>query len=537
MLKTEDLIAGKYYRFDYDDSFGIGICLKNGSKCCKPIIYSSKSYYSINTPCVNKITEADKKEIHWLNEAKKANKFIPYEEAMKTFKAEEQIPEYVECIKWDGNYCEVGEIYPITKYDSDIKYCEIKLLHYKDAVLCNFGEFKFSTKEAYDLQNSKTNTQYKIGKWYTHPKWSPNSFIKFSSIRDYNSVYELERISQGNYKGVNTNWSISYEHTLEEADMNIVSNFLPKNHPDKIKISSTMNNCEYKIGDWVKIIQDGNGINSISQVYLNKIGKFIQKTDEEHPFIVRVPEHGNIHCFKIIPATLQEIKSIVHTLTDEEILEICKQFYPKGTEFICLNSNQNAIITTGYLGFGGLSIINELNEKKGLMTTNGYYHCLYANKHFAKIISSPIQEKKKHLLFLKNGIVKELKKILKFLTNGQMLNLIQTLFVKKGEGCIYSNKVYCGANLEDYGKEYTEITFEQFKQYVLKESQTTKQVKMVDCVSPTEVNTNITVKKAVKSTSNISFNVKPINTNIRVQINEPKYQAKKVIISKTTIKI
>lgn len=70
-----------------------------------------------------------------------------------------------------------------------------------------------------------------------------------------------------------------------------------------------------------------------------------------------------------------------------------------------------------------------------------------------------------------------------------------------------------------------------------KASQTTNSIKKVNCVSPTKVNTNITVKQPVKLTSNVIINIKPINNNVKVHINEQKYQAKKVIISKTTIKI
>lgn len=42
-------------------------------------------------------------------------------------------------------------------------------------------------------------------------------------------------------------------------------------------------------------------------------------------------------------------------------------------------------------------------------------------------------------------------------------------FCEKGEGCIYSDKEYCGVNLNNFGEDYIEITFEQFKKYVLKE--------------------------------------------------------------------
>ena len=478
-ISKKDLKEGEIYLYDNEH-----ICVypKGGS-----LSINGKNFNNEHTWIWNlDIKSTTDKQKDWLNKCIKANKFIPYDEAIRTFEKsfkfnigdeieakpggyyisdpkffaeshkalfpsekseisgritertqakgfnwyrcsysnwiteegveliKEDVPEYIECIDTgyfisdcssvNENNLKKGTIYKVSSKKPESIYSKKIVLEAEKGHIeigCNDYQtlYKSSTKEAFDLQNSKTNTQYKIGKWYTHPKWSPNSFIKFSSIRDYNSVYELERISQGNYKGVNTNWSISYEHTLEEADMNIVSNFLPKNHPDKIKTPSTMNNCEYKVGDWVKIIQDGNGINSISQVYLNKIGKFIQKTDEKHPFIVRVPEHGNIHCLKIIPATLQEIESIVHTLTDEEILEVCKQFYPLGTKFrpahIPNNNITNYYIITKDSIFhkNGDKIVLTINEewwidRRNLKYSNtNYNRVIYYQGKWAEIVS------------------------------------------------------------------------------------------------------------------------------------------------------
>jgi len=83
---------------------------------------------------------------------------------------------------------------------------------------------------------------FEKGKWYTHDKWSPNSYIKFHSIRDYNSVNELERISQGIYKK-EINWSISYEHTLKSVTLKEIQKYLPKDHPDLLQLNP-LNNLE-----------------------------------------------------------------------------------------------------------------------------------------------------------------------------------------------------------------------------------------------------------------------------------------------------
>lgn len=106
----------------------------------------------------------------------------------------------------------------------------------------------------------KETPKYEIGKWYTHKKWSPNSYIKFKSIRDSNTVWEIDRISQGDYKGTNDNWSISYEHTLEEAKMDVVSQFLPDGHEDKLFLTQgEYYEITYSDNSKLKYVVVGNG--------------------------------------------------------------------------------------------------------------------------------------------------------------------------------------------------------------------------------------------------------------------------------------
>lgn len=199
-------------------------------------------------------------------------------------------------------------------------------------------------------------------------------------FRDVGTDYR-ERISQSEYSVCpeNNRWKAN----IPAEYFQIVEDEKCENIPEKEWIP--------KVGEY--IVYNNTDVLKVTKVEPSKYHKY---------WIMHTPNSfsgggfgWNAYKTKIRKATLQDIESIVHILTDEEILEVCTQFYPKGSEFICLNSNQNAIITTGDLDFGGSGIINELNEKKDFMTTNGYYHCLYANKHFAKIISSPIQKEDK----------------------------------------------------------------------------------------------------------------------------------------------
>lgn len=193
------------------------------NKSARAFWQESNNYSS----CVTRI--ATKEEEHWMNEMIKDDKFIPYEEAMKTFQEQENKnfaillnnqEELDACIKWAENngYKEYNRFNTFKDYSP----CYF-IANTNKNWFCLDRPVNNPIKTLSELSITIENKpQFEVGKWYTHPKWSPNSYIKFHYIRDYNSVFELERISQGSYKGKNTNWSISYEHTLEKADMRLV---------------------------------------------------------------------------------------------------------------------------------------------------------------------------------------------------------------------------------------------------------------------------------------------------------------------------
>ena len=228
------------------------------NKSARAFWQESNNYSS----CVTRI--ATKEEEHWMNEMIKADKFIPYEEAMKTFQKQENKnfaillnnqEELDACIKWAENngYKE----YSVKNTFKDYSPCYFIANANKNWV-CLDRPVNNPIKTLSELSITIENKpQFEVGKWYTHPKWSPNSYIKFHSIRDYNSVFELERISQGSYKGKNTNWSISYEHTLEKADMRLVSNFLPEKHPDK----------QLSIPEYVECVNSWHSVWTTGKIY------------------------------------------------------------------------------------------------------------------------------------------------------------------------------------------------------------------------------------------------------------------------------
>lgn len=153
-IKKEKLIEGEIYKVQ-DPSFwmiGLVITPNNGDnynltlrgdatyitqtnefKINQSWCYKSpKRNYQIATP----------EEKHWLNTCIKQDKFVTFEEAMKTF-----IPEYVECItKW--NNLTIGKIYTFPNPIDDIGVQRVHIFNWKEWIKF----FKPSTKEAYDAQ-------------------------------------------------------------------------------------------------------------------------------------------------------------------------------------------------------------------------------------------------------------------------------------------------------------------------------------------------------------------------------------------------
>ena len=154
-LQKSDLKEGEIYtsklEFNPDNLF-IWECSNNNE-----LIYNFRLYVSnINAQNGNlsltelshswdNIFEATSEEKHWLETCIKANKFVPYEEAMKTF-----IPEYVECIVgYIGMITESAKIGKIYKTSEKPEFSIYKW----DYLFRNHSHrFKPSTKEAYDAQ-------------------------------------------------------------------------------------------------------------------------------------------------------------------------------------------------------------------------------------------------------------------------------------------------------------------------------------------------------------------------------------------------
>ena len=118
------------------------------------------------------------------------------------------------------------------------------------------------------------------------------------------------------------------------------------------------------------------------------------------------------------------------------------------------------------------TIIVSTDKGNGDILTNGA--AIWSkSKGWAKIINSPIQGNDNFVLPEK-WYCKRTKENSKILNEWNNKKYDSHAFCERGEGCMFSDKNYSGTNLTNYG-DYQEITFEQFKKYVLNKSEVVKE--------------------------------------------------------------
>ena len=125
--------------------------------------------------------------------------------------------------KPNGNVGEIGYVRKISG-----NYC---IYRTKDKE----GYFGWFDKDDLELVSEEVSTTpYVKGKWYGCKGWnSPVDFLKLERVYD-GQAYFTECLNAGNYQKERQNWWSIVGSELFEADMSIVSQFLPEGHPDKI---------------------------------------------------------------------------------------------------------------------------------------------------------------------------------------------------------------------------------------------------------------------------------------------------------------
>jgi hypothetical protein len=240
MLKIEELQEGEIYSCYH----------KNVSKNNKSIFKATKDNKNVNRVTyeltsffkssnysygLSDIQIATFKEKHWLNECIKADKFISYEEAMKTFKEESLVGRYVKSIKEFNSNNPVGSYDKIIGDNKDCYWLERFLTASKDKGLPHYFNNLFELMpEGWTPEQEKP--EYEVGKWY---KTSKSSYVKFSKLNEtyfYGSEYIHYEKGYINEEGY-------FRHT-EPGDIFTLTNlseiqqYLPDGHVDKFPIKS-----------------------------------------------------------------------------------------------------------------------------------------------------------------------------------------------------------------------------------------------------------------------------------------------------------
>lgn len=233
------------------------------------------------------------------------------------------------------------------------------------------------------------------------------------------------------------------------------------------------NNSMYKVGDFVLANGSrgaGGWSSQIVQLLDLSVGSKNGKLDKNSDFVAKL---SNGYTYTIAnsnierKAKLEEIKTDL--LSEDELLQVAKQFYPIGTKFKAVQGRD---------GEDGRECIQNrecyIYRHDNTFTIIGSANIYNTKfKKWAKIINSPIQESDNFVLPEK-WYCKRTKENSKILNEWNNKKYDSHAFCERGEGCMFSDKNYSGTNLTNYG-DYQEITFEQFKKYVLNKSEVVKE--------------------------------------------------------------
>ena len=168
------------------------------NKYSKTAIFQ-KNQTGFSYDCLREPTPEQK---HWLETCIKANKFISYDEAMKTF-----IPEYVECIIIDSSI-KIGKIYKCLGIHNSGEYKNCYKISGHNSIpnapyLIN--QFKPSIKEAYDAQFKKEVVKVKPFEILSYKKFNPQSCVyNLNKDGDYVDVFNNKLDLNANRTTINS---------------------------------------------------------------------------------------------------------------------------------------------------------------------------------------------------------------------------------------------------------------------------------------------------------------------------------------------
>jgi SepF-like predicted cell division protein (DUF552 family) len=220
-----------------------------------------------------------------------------------------ELPEYVECVDKYSDFSPytVGKIYKLIEGWLISDYGNKTVLYTYSS-----STFKPSTKEAYDLQELKK--KFIVGKWYK----SERMYTKFTHISDINLFYGSEHIYNNNYVSRTNDftWVFPFRNDIVEATLEEIQQYLPEEHPDKIKVEVKKN------WEIVSVINDNNGL----IITYNSQGIAINRSDDNKSLCVT----------KSLNIALQNDFFEIHSvkrLSDNEIFTLNQQISYRNSKY------------------------------------------------------------------------------------------------------------------------------------------------------------------------------------------------------------
>ncbi len=485
-LEKKDLIIGEVYKHENGNlvkyQFDGDI---NGKIKGSYIGNNANKFYKQpdNNFTISCLKLATPEEKHWLNTCIEADKFISYEEAMKTF-----VPEYVECIRQLTGIT-IGKILPV----KNNMVIDGKFNNYSMKAGDIYNYFKPSTKEAYDAQFVVKEPEFVLPE-----KWCIKSNEQIYDILQNYCSKNIGRKPLDKYKrsvyhfpdfwgcctnsGIFRNYTeITFEqfkkYVLKEESTeefgNKINKQLLEEPKDKvleykgskgaiydIKKVECAEGSIYKIGDKIKVFTH----DSPNKGKVSTIKRFRWTNDKSKICAVTELYFNGIDLDKIELYSEPVVKEL-------SLLEQAKLKYPIGTKFKPLNTDIICEITTGKFKLSGNSIweVDIFNDN---IYSNGACHYIYSNNPgFAEIIVEDFKLPEK-------WCVKRTIDNFEIINNWCNNNHIDDEHNSYIDSYGYIHSERCNNSFNSFKRSkggtqdlsFTEITFEQFKKYVLNET-------------------------------------------------------------------
>ena len=372
-IKKEELIEGEIYVFD--NKFINKIQNGHLNIKCWISIPGEYFYNKSSNNQTNNIINATSEEKHWLETCIKENKFVSYEEAMKSF-----IPEYVELLPgWSFDEEFVGEIFD-TKKDFQEQFKKFKFVSkrtdWKEVLRLNWIPkfFKPSTKEAYDAQFVviepefvlpekwcilRTGNNYNIiNKWFQDNNLG-KPYMNYGYIWELNNDYYTYLTKPGHRTEITFEQFKKYvlkEEIVEEKVIEPLPQFKIIETIETITKVENNEGNQFFIGDVVKT-EAGLHFKIIGFKYNENKTKILAIATDNYPEVVK---------------DINDIEHYIEPKVEETLLEKAKRLYPVGTKVKTVTSNNFEIIIKDQSKF-------KLDSDNNIFTYEEYMFYLYNN--------------------------------------------------------------------------------------------------------------------------------------------------------------